>query len=125
MQIQYTQYLDMMNQWLILKQEGKSIAGYLNRKQYQSIAVYGMSIYGRHVIRELRGTDIEIKYGIDRKVMKPYEGICVLQPLCQLPPVDIVICTVLHDLEGIRKALADLIDSPVVSLEEVVFESYG
>lgn len=75
---QYRQYLDMMNQWLILKQEGKSIGEYLKKSQYSSVAIYGMAIYGRHTIRELEDTDITIAYGIDMKKMKPYKGIEVL-----------------------------------------------
>ena len=35
---QYRQYLDMMNQWLILQQEGKNIGEYLKKKGYQAAA---------------------------------------------------------------------------------------
>lgn len=121
---QYRQYLDMMNQWLILKQEGKSIGEYLKRKGYSSVAIYGMAIYGRHVIRELSGTDITIAYGIDWKKMKPYENIEVLQPSGKLPPVDIIINTVIHENAGIAAALAKLTSVPMISLEDVIFESY-
>lgn len=121
---QYRQYLDMMNQWLILKQEGKNVGGYLRKKGYCSIAIYGMAIYGRHLVRELSGTDAAIAYGIDIKKMKPYEGVQVLQPTEKLPPADIIINTVLHDHLGIAAALAKVTDVPVISLEEVIFESY-
>lgn len=121
---QYRQYLDMMNQWLILKQEGKNIAGYLKKRGYSSIAIYGMAIYGRHLIRELSGTDITIAYGIDLKKMKPYEGIEVLQPIGELPSADVIINTVLHDHMGIAAALAKLTSVSVISLEDVIFGSY-
>ncbi len=121
---QYRQYLDMMNQWLILRQEGKNIGEYLKKKGYQAVAVYGMAMYGRHVIRELSGRDITISYGIDRKKMKPYKDIKVLQPTEKLPSTDIIINTVIHENANIAAALANLTDIPVVSLEEIVFGSY-
>ena len=121
---QYRQYLDMMNQWLILKQEGKNIAKYLRKKGYSSVAIYGMAIYGRHVVRELTGTDITIAYGIDWKKMKPYEGVEVLQPNDKLPFADVIINTVIHENAGIAVALAKLTKVPMISLEEVIFESY-
>lgn len=117
-------YLSMMNQWLILKQEGKSIARYLKRNGYHSAAVYGMAIYGRHVVRDLLGTDITIAYGIDQKKMKPYQGVEVLQPTIELPQVDIIINAVIHDHMNIKDTLAHITDIPVVSLEDVVYGSY-
>lgn len=118
-------YLNMMNQWLILKQEGKSIDGYLRKYGYNTIAVYGMAVYGRHLVRELQESDITILYAIDRKKMEPYKNIKVLRPVAGMPRVDAVINTVLHDHINIKFQLAGMIGSPVISLEDVVFDSYN
>ncbi len=117
-------YLNMMNQWLILQQEGKGIDRYLQKHGYDVIAVYGMAIYGRHVIRELQESDIKILYGIDRKEMEPYKNIKVLQPTKEMVYVDAIINTVLHEHEDIKASLAEITDSPVISLEDIIFESY-
>lgn len=121
---QYRQYLDMMNQWLIIKQEGKGIDRYLKRMGYCTVAIYGMAIYGRHVIRELNGGDIKIAYGIDRKKMSPFNGIEILYPIGELPTVDVIINTVIYEHTAIKKDLAKIIDCPVVRLDDVVYESY-
>lgn len=118
-------YLNMMNQWLILKQEGKCIDRYLKRHGYNTIAVYGMAVYGRHVIRELQESDVKIMYAIDRRKMEAYKNIKIIRPAEGMPLVDIIINTVLHDDVGIKANLAQLISSPVVSLEDVIFESYS
>lgn len=118
------QYLDMMNQWLILKHEGKGIEGYLQHKGYRSIAIYGMAVYGRHVVRELQGTGVAIAYGIDQKKMKPYKGVKVLQPTGELPYADVIINTVIHDHMGVKTILSGITDIPVIGLEDVVFDSY-
>ncbi|MCM1120961.1 MAG: hypothetical protein NC489_23305 [Ruminococcus flavefaciens] len=118
-------YLNMMNQWLILKQEGKGIDRYLKKHGYSTVAVYGMAIYGRHVIRELQQSDVKIMYGIDRRVMDAYMNIEVIQPTEGMPPVDLIINTALGDHTNIKTNLAQLINSPVVSLEDIIFESYN
>lgn len=118
-------YLNMMNQWLILKQEGKCIDGYLKKHGYNTVAVYGMAVYGRHVIRELQESDVKIMYGIDRRKMEAYKNIKVIRPAEGIPLVDVIINTVLHDHVGIKANLAKLTSSPVVSLEDVIFESYS
>ena len=117
-------YLNMMNQWLILKQEGKSIARYLERNGFSSVAVYGMAIYGRHVVRDLRGTGITVVYGLDQKKMKPYLGVEILQPTETLPQADVIINSVLPDHVNVKVSLSQITDIPVISLEEVVFGSY-
>lgn len=118
-------YLNMMHQWLILKHEGKSIEKYLKERGYNTAAVYGMAIYGRHVIRELQESEIKVLYGIDRKKMDSYKSIEVFQPTDALPSVDVIINTVLSDHDRIKLCLAQITESPIESLEDIIFESYG
>ena len=118
-------YLDMMNQWMILNYEKKGIAGYLKQKGYHTIAIYGIAIYGRHVIRELEGSDIVIAYGIDQKKMKSYKDIKIIQPALELPYADIIINTVIHDHKTIQSILNEITKIPLVSLEDVIFDAYN
>ncbi len=117
-------YLAMMNQWMILKQEGKSINTYLKTKGYKEIAVYGMSVYGRHLIRELDGGDIKVKYVIDQNKRESYKGIEVYNPKEILEKVDAVINTVIWDQRLIERSISGKMSCPVISLEDIVFESY-
>lgn len=120
----YGKYLSMMNQWLILKQEGKNIDRFIKAHGWREIAVYGMAIYGRHVIRELKESDCRVVYAIDRKKLVEYEGVKILQPVELLPEVDVVINSVIHEHDNIAGELRNVVSCPVVSLETVVFESY-
>lgn len=90
----------------------------------ETIAIYGMAIYGRHVVRELMGTDIVVNYGIDRKKLGEYEGVKIIQPTDRLPDVDVIINCVIHEHDIVAGLLHKLIRCPVVSLEDVVFASY-
>lgn len=120
----YQRYLQMMNQWLILKQEGKSLEKYFIERGYGTIGVYGIGIYGRHLIRELSDGSVKILYGIDQKEMKPYKGIKIVHLDEHLSKVDVIVNTVIQDHEKIKMQLSSIFSSPIICLEDVVFESY-
>lgn len=117
-------YLLLMNQWIINKQNCWKTADYLNKHGYHNIAVYGMSIYGRHLLRELDGEKIRVEYCLDQNVMPSYMNISVISPNDYLKPVDAIINTVIWDHESISGLLRKKIDCPIISLEEIVFEGY-
>ena len=54
----------MMNQWVKVKQEGKSLVKYMEQNGYQEIAIYGMSYVGECLLNELKNSNIVVKYGI-------------------------------------------------------------
>lgn len=115
-------YLDLVNQWLIVRQNGYSVAGFLAEKHMCRIAVYGMGLYGRHLVRELQHSDISIEYGIDCKKMKPYQSVCVRQPVEDLEKVDAIINTVIWDHDNIERRLSAKMDCRIVNLEDIIFE---
>ena len=121
---QYRQYLDMMNQWLIICEEGRHADKYFKNRNIKRIGIYGMSVYGRALVRDLRKTEIRIIFGLDRKEMRPYLGVEILKPENMPEKPDIIVNTVLHEQEGISGWLKDRYDIDTVSLEEVVFKSY-
>lgn len=114
----------MLHQWLILKEKGIGIYSVLNHSNVKNIAVYGMGIYGRHLVRELQTAHLENLYGIDRKKMQQYCGVRVFGLMEAFPPADIVINTVITEHQNICKTLRQYFTCPVVNLEDVIFESY-
>lgn len=122
--MQPKRYLDMLNQWLILKQEGKSIAEYIRKQGWKMVAVYGMGIYGRHIIRELSDTECTVAYGIDQKADGEYKGVKILRPTVRLPEVDVVINSVIYDQNDIEENLRNVISCPLVRLEDIIYLSY-
>ena len=53
------------NDWLRLKQDGKSMIAYFEREKYKKIAIYGMHYMGMSLLNELKNSEIEVLYGID------------------------------------------------------------
>lgn len=112
----------MMNRWVEVKQDGKNLADYFREKGYKSIAIYGMSYAGERLLHELKDSDIEVKYGIDQKADEIYTDVDVLTMDDELPGVDVVVVTSIYFFDEISEKLADLMDSPVISLEDILYE---
>lgn len=119
------QYLNMMNQWFILNQRQMSIEKYLKSKNFYVIAIYGAGLYGRHVMRDLEKTDIKVLYAIDQKKIPPFEGIEIMQLENNMPKVDVIINSVILDHKAIEQQLKKYYQCPILSLEDIIFESYG
>lgn len=112
----------MMNQWVKVKQEGKHLASYFDKEGYKEIAVYGMSYAGETLIEELKGSDIKIKYGIDRNADKIYADIDVVTPESALEEVDAIIVTSITFFDEIENMLSEKVDCPIISLEDVLYQ---
>lgn len=117
--------LDMVNQWLILKHSGIELSKEIKKYGVKKIAVYGMGICGRHLVRELLNSDIEIAYALDSRKMSPYQKVEIRKLKDNMPEVDAVINTVVYDNEVINNALKSHFNCKIINLEDIIFESYA
>lgn len=115
---------DIISQWMILKHNNIGLDIWLKKRNIKRISIYGMGILGRHLVRELMNTNIEICYGIDSKKMKPYCGVPIKLITEKLMPVDMIIISVTYDNEKIKKILQDKNNIDVTTLENIIYESY-
>lgn len=112
----------MMNQWVKVKQEGKNLGSYFEKKGYRKIAVYGMSYAGETLIEELKGTDTAVIYGIDRNAASIYADVEILSLEDDLEPVDAVVVTAITFFDDIEENLSAKMDCPIISLEDILYE---
>ncbi len=112
----------MMNQWVKVKQEGKKLSSYFEKRNYHEIAVYGMSFAGKTLVDELEGSGIKIKYGIDKKADNIYAEFEVVTPDEKLEEVDAVVVTAIQFFSEIEEKLSKKIKCPIISLENVLYE---
>lgn len=112
----------MMNQWVKVKQQGKSPVLYFERNGYKKIAIYGMSYAGETLIEELRNTDIEVAYGIDKNADSIYSDADVVSINAALDSVDAVVVTAITYFDEIEEVLSSKINCPIISLEDVLYE---
>lgn len=112
----------MMNQWVKVKQEGKSLVSYFEKKGYCNIAIYGMSYAGETLVDELEGSNIKIKYGIDKRSNDIYTELNIVSPDDVLENVDAIIVTPIKFFDEIEEQLSDKVSCPIISLEDILYE---
>lgn len=112
----------MMNQWVKVKQEGKNLSEYFEKEGYKKIAVYGMNYVGETLVNELKGSSIEVAYGIDQNADSLYSDIDVVTVEDDLADVDAVIVTAITFFDEIEEKLSGKMDCPILSLEDILYE---
>lgn len=111
----------MMNQWVKVKQENKSIAEYLESKGYKEIAIYGMNYVGETLLNELANSDVKVKYGIDKNAGTIYSFINVVTPDDNLAEVDAIVVTPITFYDEIKELLSSMIECPILSIEDILY----
>lgn len=112
----------MMNQWVKVRQEGKCLSEFFERNHYQEIAVYGMSYAGETLIDELKGSQVRVKYGIDKKAGRINNGLDMVTVEDDLQEVDAVVVTAVTFFDEIAEKLREKMHCPILSLEDILYE---
>ena len=112
----------MMNQWVKVKQENKSIAGYLEKNGYKEIAIYGMNYVGETLLNELAGSGVKVKYAIDRNADNIYTDVDIVVPDVSIEKVDAIIVTPITFFDEIEEMLSKKTDCPILSMEDILYE---
>ncbi len=115
-------YYHMFNKWLMVRQEGKSLADFFEENQYKTIAIYGMKEFGERLLDELKDSGITVKYIIDKNADGIYADIDVVTPDEELESVDAIVVTATFYFDEIEEMLYQKVDCPVISLEDVLYE---
>ena len=118
----FKQYYNMLVQWLILKQAGKSLEQYFIDHNYKTIAIYGMGEMGSRLYDELKETSIVVNYGIDQEALGEYSELEVFSKEEDYLDVDAIIVTATFAFDVIEEELRSKVHCPIISLENVVYD---
>lgn len=113
-------YYNTLNQWLVIKNQGKSIEDYFKKNNYMTSAIYGMGGIGERVYEELKKTDVDVKYFIDKSVIN--SRLKVFDINDELPYVDVIIVTPIFAFVDIERELSQKVNYPIVSIEDIIYE---
>lgn len=111
-----------MNQWVKVRQEGKTLSEYFERNNYKNIAIYGMSYAGENLMDELKDSRICVKYGIDKKASRINKEIDLVTMEDNLQEVDAVVVTAIAFFDEIAEKLEKRLNCPILSLEDILYE---
>lgn len=121
--IKFHEFYSLLLQWVHIHNEGKKLGKYLRKCGYHTIAIYGMKELGEELLYELKDSEIEVKYAIDKNAADLYVETNVYHPDEELEPVDAVIVTAVHWFDDIEKDMKKKLDCPILSLEDVVYDA--
>lgn len=111
----------LMNKWLIVKQNGKSILEFFYNKKIFNIAIYGVSYIGERLLYELNNKKIHVQYLIDKEEKKELcTKIPMYTPYQKLPRVDAIIITAINDFDKIKATLKICNQVLVISFEDII-----
>lgn len=114
-------YFYTLDQWLTLKEKNISLEKIFLEKNYKNIAIYGIGKLGNHLVEELKGSNIEVSYFID----KSWDSRVTIKKVYGLeddfPNVDVIVVTPTFDFENIKRVLEEKTDIRIISLDEILF----
>ncbi len=112
----------LMNEWVKVKQQGRSIEDRLYSEGIHSIAIYGMSYAGQRLYDELNDGKIEIVYLFDKKSGGKYKGreIISINRADNLK-YDALIVTPIFYFDDIKNELSEITEAKIISLEEIIY----
>lgn len=118
----FYEYFQLLNRWMIVRNEKKQIADYFHEENISKIAIYGMGELANRLFEELEGSDIQVLYGIDRDVCCTNSRITeVYYPDELLPEVDAVVITPFLSADGIRKNLDSKYPYKMIPLDNIIY----
>lgn len=118
--IKYLENTRVLNELLEKKQKGLSIIDYFKKNNIKNIAIYGMSHLGQRFREELRNSDINIKYVIDKNVKDTFSDLKIISPDDDFEPVDMIVVTAVYYYENIKNIVEHKGKYNVISLKKII-----
>lgn len=115
------QYYDLMNYWMKMIAEGKTIHSWLEDKQYKNIVIYGMGELGNRLYEQIKNMNI-VAYAIDQNPISIFKDLNVVSEVLESKTVDAVIITPVYDFGSIKSKLASKFDCDIISLEDMIYD---
>lgn len=117
----FIKYFALLDRWLWLKMQNKTISSYFEKYNYQTVGIYGIGEIGNRFYEELsRFTSIKVEYAID-KTKESHPILPVYGVDDELPKVDVIIVSTNHIFEQISEQLRQKTDIPIISIDDVIF----
>lgn len=122
--MKFHEFYSILLQWVHMHNEGKKIGAYLKKCGYDTVAIYGMKELGEELLYELKDSEVEVKYAVDRNADELCLDACnVYRPEEELEPVDAMIVTAVHWFDEIERDMKKKVSCPILSLEDIVYEA--
>ena len=120
-----TTLFHVVAEWFLISKK-KNIDSFFMHYKVSSIAIYGASLLGEILYKELENSDMSIECFLDMSKAGYLYDKRILSPTEDIPEVDMIIVTAIYDFCYIEKMLHEIKGlhyTPIVSLAEVVLDA--
>lgn len=113
-----------LNIWMNHLENNTSVAQYFIKNDIKNIAVYGYGYLGRHLVKELENTPINIRCIIDRNAdkIKSNYVIKTFEQAANKLKVDAIVVAVANEFNEIYRKFKKVTDIPMIYIGEVLEE---
>ncbi|WP_312430330.1 glycoside hydrolase family 99-like domain-containing protein [Lacrimispora sp.] len=118
----YEHYLNLLDDWMKLREKGVCLTGFLENAGFYNIGIYGLGILGRHFLREISDSNIQVSYIVDQQRDRLHVDIPVYLPTEELPDVDAIIVASTFYYPEIIELLKEKEIKNIISLEMIIRE---
>lgn len=118
--IKFQKMFHVMFDWLCIINRGIKIIEFFEKNNFHSIAIYGMGYIGECLYNELEGTNVKVKYGIDRTAIDFRNELAIYRLEDNLEKVDVVVVTVMDNTTNVIDKLERKVGFPIVTIFEVL-----
>jgi hypothetical protein len=119
----FQHYLEVLDHWMLLRENNLSLESYFLKAGYLNIALYGYGILGRHLYNELYNTRINVRYIVDQQKDKIHVTSPVYLPTENIPDVDALIVSATFFYDEIYRILKAKGIRNIISLETILYEN--
>lgn len=116
-------HCEILNHWLMNLQKGSTVGRYLAKLGFHKVAIYGFGDLGQRLYQELLSGEVQVVYGMDRRVVSEDPAFTILTAPDASREVDAVIVTAVIAFTGIAATLRETLNCPIISLEDVIYRS--
>lgn len=119
----YIEEKNILDKWLYLERNGKSILDYFKIRNIRHIAIYGYGVIGKHILAEL-GDQEEIicDYLIDKNARGINIKEDVYSPDEDMPPTEMIVVSTIHIFDEVAQILEDKINCKIISIKDIINE---
>lgn len=114
----------LMEDWIKVKQKGKSLVKFFEDNNIDEIAVYGMAELGKLVCLELKDSNIKVRCGIDRRLDDKKDSpvkVVDFYDVKKYIDVQAIVVTPIQYFNEIQGELRKFTDANIISLEDVIY----
>ena len=118
----YANLTFLLDIWLSAIEQNKVVTEYFIKNSYKNVCIYGMGLLGKHLRNQLKESDIDVPFTIERDVVSYSNAnsvdINMIKDKISVP--DVIVVTPIMEFRYIKAHLEQYFDTDIVSIEEVI-----